>query len=329
MSLPDELKPIFDRIAQHQQTDADMEVLRQQLSAGGQLVSQQGKFAVNIGQGQDIHIGDRIYQGADAETIRDIVQATLKELQAKPNEEISTGGNAVEGVAGCVTNATIVTGEVQEELEQLKRDLLVRRWVQANLRTRSIMLKAVDREKERWLTEQQIHEFPGPMLEIVDNLWRHASGGKFGFRQQLHILELHNQAPQAFGESVGWLVEGAWIKQDSQLSIDLETTPAGHLPWNVLPMITMDNALLNGFVIGLRKVNKQLVKKEWQRQLIADFMGSAGWLIRDRVDKEEFKRSLEYELSQNEPWWEGDRMEELKVKRLFALLLSHHEFLKN
>jgi hypothetical protein len=330
MSLPDELKPIFDRIAQHQQTDADMEVLRQQLSAGGQLVSQQGKFAVNIGQGQDIHIGDRIYQGADAETIRDIVQATLKELQAKPNEEISTGGNAVEGVPACVTNAPIVSsGEVQEELEQLKRDLLVRRWVQANLRTRSVMLKTVDREKERWLTEQQIHEFPGPMLEIVDNLWRHASDGKFGFRQQLHILELYNQAPQAFGESVGWFFEGAWIKQDSQLSIDLETAPAGHLPWNILPMITMDNALLNSFVIGLRTVNKQLVKKEWQRQLIADFMGSAGWLIRDRVDKEEFKRSLEYELSQNEPWWEGDRMEELKVRRLFALLLSHHEFLKH
>jgi Effector-associated domain 10/GUN4-like len=321
MSLPDELKPIFDRIAQHQQTDADMEILRQYLSTGGQFVLQQGKFAVNIGQGQDIHIGDRIYQGADAETICDIVQATLKELQTKPN--------ALVGVAGSVMNGPIVTGEVQEELEQLKRDLLVRRWVQANLRTRSIMLRTVDRENERWLTEQQIHEFPGPMLEIVDNLWSHASGGKFGFRQQLHILELHNQVPQAFGKSVGWFVEGAWIKQDSQLSIDLETAPAGHLPWNVLPMITMDNALLNSFVIRLRTVNKQLVKKEWQRQLIADFMGSAGWLIRDRVDKEEFKRSLEYELSQNEPWWEGDRMEELKVRRLFALLLSHHEFLKN
>jgi Effector-associated domain 10/GUN4-like len=327
MSLPDELQPIFDRIAQHQQTDADMEVLRQYLSTGGQFVLQQGKFAVNIEQGQDIHIGDRIYQGADALTIRDIVQATLQELQTKPNE--APGGDPGTGVAGSVTNTPIVIGEVQEELEQLKRDLLVRRWVQANLRTRSIMLKTVDREKERWLTEQQIHEFPGPMLEIVDSLWSHASGGKFGFRQQLHILELHNQVPQAFGESVGWFVKGAWIKQDSQLSVDLETTPAGHLPWNVLPMITMDNALLNGFVIGLRIVNKQLVKKEWQRQLIADFMGSAGWLIRDRVDKEEFKRSLEYELSQNEPWWEGNRVEELKVKRLFALLLSHNEFLKN
>ena len=86
MSLPDKLKPIFDRIAQHQQTNADMEMLRQHLSTGGQLVSQQGKYAVNLGQGQDIHIGDRIYQGADAETIRDIVRAIIQELPAQPDE---------------------------------------------------------------------------------------------------------------------------------------------------------------------------------------------------------------------------------------------------
>jgi hypothetical protein len=86
MSLPDELNSIFDRIAQHRQTNADMEMLRQHLSTGGQFVSQQGKYAVNLGQGQDIHIGDRIYQGADAETIRTIVQAIIQELQAQPDE---------------------------------------------------------------------------------------------------------------------------------------------------------------------------------------------------------------------------------------------------
>jgi Effector-associated domain 10 len=86
MSLPDELKPIFDRIAQHQQTAEDMKMLRQHLSTSTQLVSQQGKYNVNLEQGQDIHIGDRIYQGADAETIRNIVQAMVQELQAPPDE---------------------------------------------------------------------------------------------------------------------------------------------------------------------------------------------------------------------------------------------------
>lgn len=85
MSLPDALKPILDRIAQHQQTDADLAVLRQYLSSGGQVVSQQGKYAVNVGQGQDIQVGDRIYQGADAETIRAIVRAIMQELATPPN----------------------------------------------------------------------------------------------------------------------------------------------------------------------------------------------------------------------------------------------------
>ena len=109
MSLPDKLNPIFDRIAQHQQTDADMEMLRQQLSAGGQLVSQQSKYAVNLGQGQDIHIGDRLYQGADAETIRDTVWAIMQELQAEPNDS-----PAAEPAAG----TTNMSSDQRQRLEQ-------------------------------------------------------------------------------------------------------------------------------------------------------------------------------------------------------------------
>jgi HEAT repeat protein len=41
-----------------------------------------GKYTVNIGQGQDIRIGDQtIYQGADAETIREVFRTVLQEMQ--------------------------------------------------------------------------------------------------------------------------------------------------------------------------------------------------------------------------------------------------------
>jgi hypothetical protein len=41
-----------------------------------------GKYTVNIGQGQDIRIGDQtIYQGSDAETIRGVFQSVLLEMQ--------------------------------------------------------------------------------------------------------------------------------------------------------------------------------------------------------------------------------------------------------
>jgi predicted NACHT family NTPase len=81
MNVPDELKVILDRIANHQQTEADIAILRQWLSSDGQIVTQTGKYAVNLGEGQDIHVGDRTYQGADAQTIREIIRSILQELQ--------------------------------------------------------------------------------------------------------------------------------------------------------------------------------------------------------------------------------------------------------
>ena len=59
MSLPDELSTILDRlIANQQHTKADRDRLWELLDGGRQLV-QSGKYAINLGQGQDIHIGDR------------------------------------------------------------------------------------------------------------------------------------------------------------------------------------------------------------------------------------------------------------------------------
>ncbi|GBE90954.1 NACHT C-terminal helical domain 2-containing protein [Nostoc cycadae] len=81
MTTPEELNAILERIVKKQQTETDITFLRQSLS-GGQIVSQQGKYAVNLGQGQEIHVGDRIYQGADAEIIREIIRSLLEELKA-------------------------------------------------------------------------------------------------------------------------------------------------------------------------------------------------------------------------------------------------------
>jgi WD40 repeat protein/energy-coupling factor transporter ATP-binding protein EcfA2 len=85
--MNNELIAIFDRIANGQFRDADMETLRQFLESGDREVKAQfAKFGVNIGEGKDIHIGDRIYQAGeriyqelDVEAIREIVRSILKE----------------------------------------------------------------------------------------------------------------------------------------------------------------------------------------------------------------------------------------------------------
>jgi Effector-associated domain 10/GUN4-like len=74
MTNYDELINIIDRIATGKQTEADIAVLRQLLSADDrQIATQLGKYNVNITEGKDIHIGDRIYYTWDDEALHALV----------------------------------------------------------------------------------------------------------------------------------------------------------------------------------------------------------------------------------------------------------------
>jgi Effector-associated domain 10/AAA domain len=75
MANPSNFNDILQRILDGTQTDTDVEDLRQWLNSGGVQNLQVGKYNVNIGQGEGIHIGDRTYQGLDAEAIREVVRA--------------------------------------------------------------------------------------------------------------------------------------------------------------------------------------------------------------------------------------------------------------
>ncbi|WDD36289.1 NACHT domain-containing protein (plasmid) [Nostoc sp. UHCC 0926] len=82
MNTPDELITIFDRILQGSYSQEEAGILRQWLRMSEdllQFVAQDGKFNTNIGQvqGGEIHIGDRNYQGIDAESIRVTLQEVL------------------------------------------------------------------------------------------------------------------------------------------------------------------------------------------------------------------------------------------------------------
>lgn len=61
MMSSEQLNTIIERIASGAQTATDVEALRVVLSDRSQDLRQLGKYNINIGQGQDIHIGDRTY----------------------------------------------------------------------------------------------------------------------------------------------------------------------------------------------------------------------------------------------------------------------------
>jgi hypothetical protein len=78
-----ELGNILDRVVNGQHTEADIATLHQLLSEGKhERLLQVGKYHVNIGQGQDIQVGDRVYQGLDAEAVREVVRAVLQGYNA-------------------------------------------------------------------------------------------------------------------------------------------------------------------------------------------------------------------------------------------------------
>lgn len=75
----DEWASLLDRIAARTQSEADLATLRRALPVEDQGgVVQVGKYNIHIREGQDVHIGDTVYQGADAAVIR----ATILEVMA-------------------------------------------------------------------------------------------------------------------------------------------------------------------------------------------------------------------------------------------------------
>lgn len=79
MTHLEHLKQILNRVEKGQQTHEDITFLRQLLLAGDSLVVQQlGKYNVNIGEGKEIHIGDRIFYQWDEEAIQALVKAIQK-----------------------------------------------------------------------------------------------------------------------------------------------------------------------------------------------------------------------------------------------------------
>lgn len=78
-----ELDTLLQRFESSQATEADRQLLRQLFLANGQAANEQavlqlGKYGVNIGEGKDVHIGDRY--GLNREDLRTIIQE-LQTLQ--------------------------------------------------------------------------------------------------------------------------------------------------------------------------------------------------------------------------------------------------------
>lgn len=79
--MRDDIQALLDRIATGMYTDADLADLRRALLASGHGNGVQiGKYNVQIGAGQNVHIGDVIYQGPEAAAICSALHEVLAQL---------------------------------------------------------------------------------------------------------------------------------------------------------------------------------------------------------------------------------------------------------
>lgn len=93
MTDPENLEAIFDRITSNIHTETDIAALKTLIVGGDRNVVQLGKYNVNINQGRDVQVGDRIYQGPDAEAIKGIIFKVIEEYNSKKDATVEDKKN--------------------------------------------------------------------------------------------------------------------------------------------------------------------------------------------------------------------------------------------
>jgi hypothetical protein len=86
-------------------------------------------------------------------------------------------------------------------------------WKEADLETRSILLKASDRQENLTPKTIDITTVSCRDINSIDKIWSNYSGGKFGLRVQSHVWDMSDKNYLVFSNSVGWLNNGSWSKQ--------------------------------------------------------------------------------------------------------------------
>ena len=149
--------------------------------------------------------------------------------------EVINEFNAVHQNINLVSCLAVPQLPVPSGYQKLKQFLEAGKWKEADEETFRIMLAVTQREKEGWLDETSIDNFPCDDLRTIDDLWIKYSNGRFGFSVQKQIYEglggtrkYNDQIWAAFGDKVGWRQgeRRLWYK-DVTFNI---FAPQGHLP---------------------------------------------------------------------------------------------------
>jgi len=123
------------------------------------------------------------------------------------------------------------------------RDYLAQgKWKEADEETKRVMLAVAKREKEGWLDDEHIDNFPCEDLRTIDQLWVKYSDGRFSFSVQKRIYQgfggtrkYDREIWEKFGDKVGWRKGGDWLYY-KDITFD-KKAPEGHLPFRDVDVV--------------------------------------------------------------------------------------------
>ena len=121
------------------------------------------------------------------------------------------------------------------DYRKLRDYLAQEKWKEADEETKRVMFAVAKREKEGWLDDEHIDNFPCEDLRTIDQLWVKYSDGRFSFSVQKRIYQgfggtrgYNSDIWKKFGDKVGWRKGGDWLYY-IDITFD-KKAPEGHLP---------------------------------------------------------------------------------------------------
>ncbi|WP_267382738.1 GUN4 domain-containing protein [Cyanobacterium sp. uoEpiScrs1] len=160
----------------------------------------------------------------------------------------------------------LTSPETGVDYTPLQKRLQRQQWQEANETSTYLILRAVSRDEEGWMSDEDVAQLACWDLKTLDRLWKEYSQGKFGFSVQFPIfINTGNQPGKLiagdfyddFGARVGWRKDGQWIAFKYNLIYNLDA-PIGHLP-NPRSEYQVTGGRLNYTALTKRMVECRLV----------------------------------------------------------------------
>uniref|UniRef100_UPI0005C663D9 GUN4 domain-containing protein n=1 Tax=cyanobacterium endosymbiont of Epithemia turgida TaxID=718217 RepID=UPI0005C663D9 len=171
------------------------------------------------------------------------------------------------------SNRSLISPETGVDYTPLQDRLQQQQWQEANETSTYLILKAVNRDEQGWMSGKDMLQLACWDLKTLDGLWKEYSQGKFGFSVQFPIFIDTGNKPgklvasyfyDDFGTRVGWRKDDQWIAFKHNLIYSLDA-PIGHLP-NPRSEYQITGGQLNYTALTQRMVECRIVSPTFPRR---------------------------------------------------------------